>query len=228
MDKETFPHKNFYFHLMDFGIAIIGGSIAFLLPLAITNDFAKDSEGTTLRQIIIYATGGFLGVITLGETRRKNDIEKSKFDEQNNQFIKQLEAQRKNLVDQLNSQENNLKKQLNSQLKSQREQLAAQHEKDERDHIRQVHAERRARYAKAIEQLAHEKSVIRLGGVYTLVGLVDEWLLVDQALLTLTMEKKRDKSLLTISALISVLLSRLQRNEKLSKHPLIRIYIKET
>ncbi|WP_314728595.1 pentapeptide repeat-containing protein [Rothia mucilaginosa] len=180
--KKPFRIKISTFTSWIFSIAIIGGSIAFLLPLAITNDFAKDGEGTTLRQIIIYATGGFLGVITLSETRRKNDIEKSKFDEQNNQFIKQLEAQRKNLVDQLNSQENNLKKQLNSQLKSQREQLAAQNEKDERDHIRQVHAERRARYAKAIEQLAHDKSVIRLGGVYTLVGLVDEWLLDDTSL----------------------------------------------
>lgn len=180
--KKPFHIKISTFTSWIFGIAIIGGSIAFLLPLAITNDFSKDGEGTTLRQIIIYATGGFLGVITLSETRRKNDIEKSKFDEQNNQFIKQLEAQRKNLVDQLNSQENNLNKQLNSQLKSQREQLAAQNEKDERDHIRQVHAERRARYAKAIEQLAHDKSVIRLGGVYTLVGLVDEWLLDDTSL----------------------------------------------
>ena len=52
------------------------------------------------------------------------------------------------------------------------------HEKDknDRDHIRQVHAERRSRYTKAIEQLGDEKAPIRLGGVYTLVGLVDEWL----------------------------------------------------
>ena len=49
-------------------------------------------------------------------------------------------------------------------------------EKNERDHIRQVHAERRSRYTKAIEQLANEKAAVRLGGVYTLVGLVDEWL----------------------------------------------------
>ena len=49
-------------------------------------------------------------------------------------------------------------------------------EKNERDHIRQVHAERRSRYTKAVEQLANEKAAVRLGGVYTLVGLVDEWL----------------------------------------------------
>lgn len=48
--------------------------------------------------------------------------------------------------------------------------------KNERDHSRQVHAERRGRYAKGIEQLANENAAIRLGGVYTLVGLTDEWL----------------------------------------------------
>ena len=49
-------------------------------------------------------------------------------------------------------------------------------EKNERDHIRQVHSERRSRYTKAVEQLADEKATVRLGGIYTLVGLVDEWL----------------------------------------------------
>ena len=49
-------------------------------------------------------------------------------------------------------------------------------EKNVLDHTRQVHAERRGRYTKAIEQLANEKATVRLGGIYTLVGLVDEWL----------------------------------------------------
>ena len=52
-------------------------------------------------------------------------------------------------------------------------------EKNQRDHIRQVHAERRSRYTKAVEQLADEKATVRLGGIYTLVGLVDEWLADD-------------------------------------------------
>lgn len=115
-----------------FGVTIIGGAIAFLLPLGITNDFAKDAEGPALRQMLIYTTGGLLGVITLSETRRKNDQEKKK-----------------------NKDEK---------------------KKNKQDHIRQVHAERRSRYTKAIEQLADEKAAIRLGGIYTLVGLIDEWL----------------------------------------------------
>ena len=49
-------------------------------------------------------------------------------------------------------------------------------QKNSNDHTRQVHAERRTRYTKAIEQLADDKAAIRLGGMYTLVGLVDEWL----------------------------------------------------
>ena len=36
--------------------------------------------------------------------------------------------------------------------------------------------ERRERYTKAVEQLSNEKAPVRMGGVYTLIGLVDEWL----------------------------------------------------
>ena len=49
-------------------------------------------------------------------------------------------------------------------------------EKNDRDHLRQVRAERRERYTKAVEQLGSQEAPIRMGGVYTLVGLVDEWL----------------------------------------------------
>ena len=49
-------------------------------------------------------------------------------------------------------------------------------EKNDKEHLRQVRADRRERYTKAVEQLGDEKAPIRMGGVYTLVGLVDEWL----------------------------------------------------
>lgn len=109
-------------------VAILGGVFAFLLPVAFNSGFGKDDDGRVLRQLILYTTGGVLGVITLGETHRKNNQEK---------------------------------------------------EKNENDHTRQVHAERRSRYTTAIEQLADEKAAIRLGGIYTLVGLVDEWITDD-------------------------------------------------
>ena len=38
-------------------------------------------------------------------------------------------------------------------------------------------AERRERYTKAVEQLGSKEAPVRIGGVYTLVGLADEWLL---------------------------------------------------
>ncbi|WP_298606006.1 pentapeptide repeat-containing protein [uncultured Rothia sp.] len=213
--KKVWFLKNIsQFNSWIFGVTIIGGTIAFLLPLAIADNFSSNGEGTALRQMLIYTTGGLLGVITLSETRRKNDLEKSKFTEQQDQFRKQLEAQKANLESQLDAQKKTLssqleaqkenlnsqldaqKKTLSSQLEAQKEnlesQLKAQHDnlelqltsqekKDKRDHSREVHAERRSRYTKAVEQLAHEKSAVRLGGIYTLVGLVDEWL-EDEAL----------------------------------------------
>ena len=120
-------------------LAVLGGAWAFLFPLAINADFSKDGDGAALRQMLIYTTGGVLGVITLGETHRKNNLEKDKNDQ---------------------------------------------------DHTRQVHAERRSRYTKAIEHLFNENISIRLGGVYTLAGLADEWLSDKK---TLPTEKERRK-----------------------------------
>lgn len=48
--------------------------------------------------------------------------------------------------------------------------------KNNQDHIRQVHAARRDRYIQAVDKLSSEQAPVRIGGVYALVGLVDEWL----------------------------------------------------
>ena len=76
-------------------------------------------------------------------------------------------------------------------------------EKNERDHIRQVHAERRSRYTKAVEQLADEKATVRLGGIYTLVGLVDEWLADD----TLAIDKQKEEGQLIVNSLCAYIRS---------------------
>lgn len=76
-------------------------------------------------------------------------------------------------------------------------------EKNERDHIRQVHTERRSRYTKAVEQLADEKATVRLGGIYTLVGLVDEWLADD----TLDPEEQQKEGQVIINSLCSYIRS---------------------
>ena len=76
-------------------------------------------------------------------------------------------------------------------------------EKNERDHIRQVHAERRSRYTTAVEQLADEKATVRLGGIYTLVGLVDEWLADD----TLNPKERQKEGQVIINNLCSYIRS---------------------
>ena len=78
-------------------------------------------------------------------------------------------------------------------------------EKNDQDHTRQVHAERRARYTKAIEQLADDKAPIRLGGVYTLVKLVDEWLADEKTLPN--EEERREEGQVIINSLCAYIRS---------------------
>ena len=133
------PKRLNMFYVWLGALAILGGTWAFFLPIALNSGFNKDDDGPVLRQLLIYTVGGLLGVITLGETHRKNNLEKDKNDQ---------------------------------------------------DHARQVHAERRSRYTKAIEHLFNENISIRLGGVYTLTGLADEWLSDEK---TLRNKKERRK-----------------------------------
>ena len=140
-------------------LAVWGGALAFLLPIALNSGFGKDQDGSGLRQALLYATGGVLAVITLGETHRKNSQEQ---------------------------------------------------EKNENEHIRQVYAERRSRYTTAVEQLANEKATVRLGGIYTLTGLVDEWLADD----SLTKEKQQEEGQVIINNLCSYIRSPFPLAEK--------------
>ena len=157
--RSDFKQKVPLFYCWLGAIAILGGATAFFLPIAVNSGFAKDDDGSALRQALLYTTGGLLGVITLGETHRKNNQEK---------------------------------------------------EKNENDHIRQVHAERRSRYTKAVEQLANEKAAVRLGGIYTLVGLADEWLADD----SLTKDKQKEEGQVIINNLCSYIRSSCPLAEK--------------
>ena len=87
-------------------------------------------------------------------------------------------------------------------------------EKNERDHIRQVHAERRSRYTKAVEQLSNEKATVRLGGIYTLVGLVDEWL----ADSTLSKKEQQKEGQVIINNLCSYIRSPFPLAEKIDEY----------
>ena len=145
-----------WFHARILSSGIVGGSYAFLLPAVMGLEEGSINSGgaAALRQAILLATGGLIGLIALGETRRKNDNDR--------------EAAEKLWVhqqDMLNQQ----KKQFRKQIKKQQQQFEANAFKERK-------AERRERYTNAVEQLGDEKAPIRMGGVYTLVGLVDEWL----------------------------------------------------
>ena len=86
--------------------------------------------------------------------------------------------------------------------------------KNDRDHTRQVYAERRSRYTTAVEQLANEKAPVRLGGIYTLVGLVDEWLADD----SLAEDKQQEEGQVIINNLCSYIRSPFPLAEKIEEY----------
>ena len=145
-----------WFHSRILSSGIVGGSYAFLLPVVMSLPEGNVNSGgaAALRQAILLATGGLIGLIALGETRRKNDNDREA-----------AENLRVHQQDMLGQQ----KEQFEKQLEKQQDQFDANSFKERK-------AERRERYTKAVEQLGDEKAPIRIGGVYTLVGLVDEWL----------------------------------------------------
>lgn len=160
---SNFKQKVPLFYCWLGAIAVLGGAAAFFLPIAINSGFGKEDDGSALRQALLYTTGGVLGVITLGETHRKNNQEK---------------------------------------------------EKNENDHIRQVHAERRSRYTTAVEQLANEKAAVRLGGIYTLVGLVDEWIADD----SLEPDEQQEEGQIIINNLCAYIRSTFPLAEKVEEY----------
>ena len=149
------PRHEKWFYVWLIGLSTLGGFWALFLPLALNQKFdGPTADGNQLRLHLLYITGGVLALTTLGETHRKNTLEKHKNDQ---------------------------------------------------DHTRQVHAERRSRYTTAIEQLSSDKASIRLGGVYTLVGLVDEWLADEKT--TPSLEERRKEGQVIINNLCAYIRS---------------------
>ena len=173
--------------LIGFGLG--GGAIAILLPWMLWF-FCGMSSGSSdqLRLHLLYVTGGIIAVLTLLQTNWKNQGDRLKIDAD----IKKNEQDAENEA-------------------AKREQDAV---KSERDHTRLVHAERRSRYTKAVEQLADEKAAVRLGGIYTLVGLVDEWLVDD----TLDTEEQQKEGQVIINNLCSYIRSPFPLAEKIEEH----------
>lgn len=65
------------------------------------------------------------------------------------------------------------------------------------EHPQRVHAERRTRYSKAVEQLAYPNPAVRASALSTLAGLVDEWLADEQ----LSVEARHKEGQVIVNAL---------------------------
>ena len=105
---------------------------------------------SNLRLALLYTTGGVIAALGLLETYRKNTNDRAKANADIKAALKNQEHQAEVLKEQIRQFDDNA--------------------------FKERKAERRERYTKAVEQLGDEKAPIRMGGVYTLVGLVDEWL----------------------------------------------------
>lgn len=74
-------------------------------------------------------------------------------------------------------------------------------------HPQRVHAERRTRYSKAVEQLAYPNPAVRASALSTLAGLVDEWLADEQ----LSVEARQKEGQVIVNALCAYVRSPFSR-----------------
>ena len=90
-----------WFHARILSSGIVGGSYAFLLPavMSLPEGGVNSGGAAALRQAILLATGGLIGLIALGETRRKNDNDKRKNDQEKEKndrdHLRQVRAERR-------------------------------------------------------------------------------------------------------------------------------------
>ena len=192
---ENFVSKHFVRLLV--WLAVSGGSLAIFGPWLLYAAGLTGETDANLRLHILYVTGGTIAVLGLVETHRKNtvDREKAKVEKEN---YKKTQAHQTSVLEEQ-------QRQFNVTMDQEREKIEADKDKNEQDHIRQVHAERRSRYTTAIEQLSSDKASIRLDGVYTLVGLVDEWLADDKTIPNI--EERRKESQVIINNLCAYIRS---------------------
>ena len=132
--------------------AALGLTLMIILPIIFFQEKTGDQlkAQSDLRLALLYTTGGAIAALGLLETYRKNTNDRTKANADINAALKNQEHQTKVLKEQIRQFDDNA--------------------------FKERKAERRERYTKAVEQLGDEKAPIRMGGVYTLVGLVDEWL----------------------------------------------------
>ncbi|WP_315260692.1 pentapeptide repeat-containing protein [Rothia mucilaginosa] len=192
-ERITIFFKN---HPIQLFVSIIacGATTAFFLPL-ILNIFKIIGDTDKLTTALLASTGGVIAVFTLIKTHQKNQndemslqLDREKYEQQKEDRLRDIEMQ--------NSQIKEQKRQFNK--KTKQEAYSSYKER-----IRQIYAERRSRYTTAVEQLANEKATVRLGGIYTLVGLVDEWIADD----TLKSEEQQKEGQVIINNLCAYIRS---------------------
>ena len=132
--------------------AALGLTLMIILPIIFFQEKTGDQlkAQSDLRLALLYTTGGAIAALGLLETYRKNTNDRTKANADINAALKNQEHQTKVLKEQIRQFDENA--------------------------FKERKAERRERYTKAVEQLGDGKAPVRMGGVYTLVGLVDEWL----------------------------------------------------
>ena len=132
--------------------ATLGLTLMIILPIIFFQEKTAEQllAQSNLRLALLYTTGGGIAALGLLETYRKNTNDRTKANADINAALKNQEHQTKVLKEQIRQFDENA--------------------------FKERKAERRERYTKAVEQLGDEKAPIRMGGVYTLVGLVDEWI----------------------------------------------------
>ena len=205
---ENFVSKHFVRLLV--WLAVSGGALAIFGPWLLYVTGLTGETDANLRLHILYVTGGTIAVLGLVETHRKNTTDRIKADADIQNYQASQAHQAKTLAEQA--------RHFTETIEKEREKIKADKDKNEQDHIRQVHAERRSRYTTAIEQLSSDKASIRLGGVYTLVGLVDEWLADDKTIPNI--EERRKEGQVIINNLCAYIRSPFllaERAEQLDK-----------
>ena len=134
------------------GGAALGLVLMIFLPVIFFQEKTAEQllAQSNLRLALLYTTGGVIAALGLLETYRKNTNDRAKANADIKAALKNQEHQAEVLKEQIRQFDENA--------------------------FKERKAERRERYTKAVEQLGDEKAPVRMGGVYTLVGLVDEWL----------------------------------------------------
>ena len=137
-------------------LLVSGAALGLLLMIFLPVIFFQEKTAeqllaqSNLRLALLYTTGGVIAALGLLETYRKNTNDRAKANADIKAALKNQEHQAEVLKEQIRQFDENA--------------------------FKERKAERRERYTKAVEQLGDEKAPVRMGGVYTLVGLVDEWL----------------------------------------------------